>query len=393
MVYSIREASVTVEEIAGKLVDVSVYDPLESDALYMGNLGKVVSLLTLSEYYQDAAFASRAVEVFKAVTGRVGDEQGVKFTTAMSNGLSGFGYVLMLMQKSGILESDQQAQSLLDWTSEKVYEKAKAEIETGDLDPMYSAVGGLYFLSKSAYVKPSNAAYSIELVQLLESRVQENAHGKYIANRRYQREGTYVINTGLAHGICGMILVLVATYQASPHAAAARQIQLLLNYLKQLYKPYSGTEEDFLFPRSVTDEGVPLCQPRKLNLNIGWCTSDLSIAYAFLKAGDTLKHQETTAYGNLLLSDFLKFDQTKLPVYEANFCHGFAGFSWLFTKCYELTNRLECLEAAQYWLRRSLANPYSSDNNNLLDGSQGVYNVILQSTGMKRQQWDEVFFL
>ncbi len=393
MEYKIQEKKISLQEVAHKLDNISAFNPDESDALYTGNLGKTVSLLTLSQYYQDVRFAHQAIESIQLIIERIGEGKGVKFTTAMSNGLSGLGYSLLLLQRHELLKRDGNAQLLLDWTAKNVFQKAKIEMEEGDLDPLYSSIGGLYFLAKYAGPHSLGQVYVEELVNLLESKVEENKYGRYIANKRYYKDGTYYINAGLAHGISGLILVLAEVSKSVHNPATNGLIRMLLDYLKNLFKPYDNSEEQFLFPRSVSAKGKALYQARKQNSNIGWCTSDLSIVYTFLKAGNVLNDSEISGFGNLLLSDFLKFDQSKLPIQEANFCHGFSGFSWLLKKCYHLTQRKECLHNAQYWLNRALVNDYTAGENNLLNGNQGVYNVILHSEGLDDMLWDEVFFL
>lgn len=104
---------------------ISSFDPAAPDALYTGNLGKVVSLLTLTEYYQDTAFANQAVEIINRVVARVGTAHGLRFTTAMSNGLSGLGCVLLLLQRQEYLDRDGNTTVLLDWLASNVYEKVE----------------------------------------------------------------------------------------------------------------------------------------------------------------------------------------------------------------------------------------------------------------------------
>ncbi|ARS35719.1 lanthionine synthetase LanC family protein [Pontibacter actiniarum] len=381
------------EVVARKLVGISSFDPAAPDALYTGNLGKVVSLLTLTEYYQDTAFANQAVEIINRVVARVGTAHGLRFTTAMSNGLSGLGCVLLLLQRQEYLDRDGNTTVLLDWLASNVYEKSKAEIERGDLDPMYSSMGGVFYLAKYAALYPAGLRYIKELVELLATKIQENTHGRYIANKRHQQAGDYFINTGLAHGVCGMLLILTSVCQTHRYHAVEDLMRLLLGFLNALYKPYEPTEENFLFPRSVSNKGVPLSQARKHNANIGWCTSDLSVAYSILKAGNVLQNRDHLRFGNEVLTSFLNYNQSLLPIQEANFCHGYAGFSWLFKRCYDVTNREECQAVAQRWLGEAVRNGYPPGEDTLLNGNQGVYNVILRSSGMLPQAWDEVFFL
>ncbi|SIT93986.1 lanthionine synthetase LanC family protein [Pontibacter indicus] len=379
-------------EAARELKRLSVFDPEASDALYTGNLGKVISLLTLADYHREAAFVEEAVGMLQAVLERLGERQGVKFSSAMSNGLSGFGYVLLLLRESPFLGPEVDTQLLLDWVATQVFEKSKAEIARGDLDPMYSAMGGLYFLSRYAQRHPAGCSYVQGLVQALSARVQDDRHGSYLANRRYQPEARYVINTGLAHGLCGMVLVLTRVHASCPVAGAEALTRKLLAYLRALYIPYAADAERFLFPRSVSDEGVPLLQARQHSANIGWCTSDLSMAYAFLRAGHVLGDQTVTSFGETLLRDFLQFEQSGLPLQGANFCHGYAGFSWLYRKCFELTRLPACREAADYWLVRAEAFE-AAEGDSLLDGRLGVCQVLLQRDGRQGMAWDEVFFL
>lgn len=392
MVSEVQEPRMA-QEAARELERLCVFDAEASDALYTGNLGKVISLLSLADYHRKAAFVEEAISLLQVMLGRIGEPRGLRFSTAMSNGLSGFGYALLLLQESPFLTPEVDMRQLLDWTAFQVFEKAKAEIEKGDLDPMYSSVGGLYFLARYAQGQPVGCSYAKALVHLLSGRLQEDRHGSFLANRRYQQDERYVINTGLAHGLCGMVLALTSVHAACPEAGADVLTRKLLAYLRKLYLPYAADAERFLFPRSVSDVGVPLLQAWRHSANIGWCTSDLSIAYAFLKAGRVLGDQSVSSFGEVLLEDFLQFEQSRLPIQEANFCHGYAGFSWLYRKCFDLTDLPACRGAADYWLARTDAFAYAGEEDSLLNGRLGVCQVLLQGSGRTAVAWDEVFFL
>ncbi len=382
----------TIASTALKLVDLSKYDTNENDSLYNGNLGKVITNLNLAEYYLDDKYAFRAVKIVKFVINRMGEQKGLKFTTAMSNGLSGLGCVLLLLNRSEFLKGKVNFQDLVYWLAKNVFIRSKEEIFMGNLDPLHSSMGGLYFLAKfaRAYDLPEDLSV---IVRLLSSKIERNKYGEYLINRRYDKFGPADIQTGLAHGLCGDILSLTEAFFILKDEILKSTIKKLLFYLKNIYTPYNYKEEYFLFPRAVTIEGELKHQKIKDNNNIGWCTSDLTIGYTFLKCGRILKDLEFECFGNEIIKNFMRFNHNVLPISEANFCHGYSGISWMYRKCFSLTERNEYLVMSDLWLEKSIICDTIPTDGGLLMGHLGIYNVLLNNWFDNQLPWDEVFFL
>lgn len=368
------------------------YNQSEPDYLFDGNLGRVISLLNLGEYFDNPKYCEKAIELLEKVISRIGESNGIKFTSAISNGLSGLGYCLLLIEKSSFSIASDDSRKLLDWIAKTVYQKSQPEIEKSDIDTIYSSIGGIYFLSRYCALKEGNASYLNDLVDILYDKIDENGFGNYLANKRYQNDGKYHIQLGIAHGICGIVLSLLSVKEVINSNKAERMIRLSLEFLAKFYKPYQKEEKHYLFPRAVTMEGAPHSQ-EKTKGNIGWCTSDLSIIYTFLLSGSRLKDEFIFALGNKFLSDFLKFDQGSLPIYDVNLCHGFSGFSLLFKKCFQLTKREDALIASFFWMNKTLQNIQNQEENNFWFGKQGAYSVIINDGFDNKLPWDDILFL
>lgn len=378
-------------QIARNLVSLCEYNLGESDSLYRGNLGKSVSLFNLAEYYGKAEYYEKALANIRKVVNRIGEKEGLRFSTAHSRGLSGLGNVLLLMDKSSFKQDSPQNGALLDWIAKKIYQNAKVEIVNSDLDPLYSSLGGLYFLVNFYRAQNSGRYYIEDLVNELYEKIELNQIGRFVPNKRFCKGEQQAVPFGIAHGICGLVLVLLELKEVLDNEKLRALIKISLDFMQRLFRPYEKSERFFLFPRAVSLGGSSL-QQEKTNENIGWCSSDVSVIYTFLRAGDQLEDKGISQFANRILSDFLNFDQTSLPIYNVNLCHGSAGMALLYQKCFEITNIPDCFNASQFWLNRTLQNLPEPASDNLWFGKQGAYNVLL-STEFAHKHWTKILFL
>lgn len=384
-----------IQLVISELDRLSAFDVAGSDSLYSGNLGKVITNMALCKYTGDVRYANRAKEVLRLCVKRFGEAQGLRFTTAMSNGLSGLGCVMLILDREGYLTIEDTTSDLVKWLAKNVYEKARSEIPQGDLDPLHSSIGGLYFLAKYAdFDSTEGKQYLRSLVSLLNTQLEKNKYGYFILNKRYKKGGFVNIEIGLGHGLCGIILSLIEVYRVLHDDVSKSILHSLLDFLKNLYMGYQEDEEYFLFPRSVSVNGMSSNQEVKRSLNMGWCSSDLTVGYAFLKAGLILEDENWSYLGNRIVSDFMKYDKENLPVSEATFCHGYVGIAWVLKKCWHITNRQDCLENSSIWLEKSFTNRTTcSREEGLLEGQLGIYLTILNSKLGKRALWGNIFLL
>ncbi|WNB18520.1 lanthionine synthetase LanC family protein [Marivirga arenosa] len=380
-----------IDDFAASMYKLCDYKIDEPDYLLTGNLGKVLSLLNLAEYHKDEYYYDTAISHLNQVIKRIGDDQGVKFTNAISNGLGGLGFCLLFLQRSSFSDPSNKGSELLSWIADQVYKQSKSQIAESDFDTNYSAIGGINFLTKYHSNIYQDYDRLDNLADLLYSQINDFNFGRVLANKRYQEGGKYHIQLGIAHGVSGIVLSLLALQKVVNNKKIDEMIRLSLEFLASFYKPYHQNEQCFLFPRSVTLEGKPHLQ-EKTTANIGWCSSDLSVAYTFLLAGKQLGQERIFQFGNEVLSDFLKFDPDLLPIVDINLCHGFAGFSLIFKSCADLTNRDDARMAAYSYRIKTIENLGRRSHDNFWFGKLGAYNVIINEIVGDKLGWNELLF-
>lgn len=383
-----------INQIVSKLERLSLFDTDGLDSLYSGNLGRAVANTVLFDFSNNELYFNRALEIFQFSIDRLGDSNGLRFSTALSNGLSGLGMVGLVLERKSDGEVSSNFELLIQWVAKNIFVKALIEIKQGDLDPLHSSIGGLYFLAKYAQRnKAKGKQYLIELLETLYLELNQNKFGYYLLNKRYMKGGTANIEIGLGHGLCGIILSLIEVYAVLNDEMSRELIIKLTKFLESTYTSYHQSEEKFLFPRSVSISGEPISQEVRRNHNIGWCSSDLIIGYTFLKAGKVLDDQDLEAWGNKVLFGFLCYDTSKLPIPDAIFCHGYSGVSWVLRKCFYATGQKKFLEKSDFWLEKALFCPKTYKKEGLLEGDLGIYTTILGSMMNHQGCWDEIFLL
>lgn len=272
-------------------------------------------------------------------------------------------------------------------------------LEDGNYDFLHGALGIIYYFLSSRLVKKEKDFFTDFLSKLLKSSINEND------NKIYWKDKFNGVssNISLSHGICSIILILSYIYKLKLCSVELKNnINKAINYiLSQKYTINSIA----CYPNinKTTDYTTP---------RLAWCYGDLGIGIALWQVAKILNRQdllEESVYIFKCAENRLNLVENR--VYDACFCHGSAGISYLFRCMYSNSRRKSFLNTSNYWLSKTIEfsstqgdtaefksyinGKFDTADMSLLDGITGIGMVLMSSLIGKENlpPWDSLFLL
>lgn len=372
--------------------------PTPYDGLSRGKLGQALYALTAGDYFQEGAYTETGFRLLQTVISNLGTAAGsVQRTTSIARGLSGLGLVL-----NAIEQADKIDRSFTDALHQKLIAQlvpqCLREIAARNVDPLHSAPGAVYYLAKIARHQESAREALYPIVDAFRAVAETDPRGLKLSNQRYDQ--TRQTNLGLAHGLCGIVLVLLEVAQVVPSAPGLPDlIRGLVDYIVAQRAPVADPTETYQFPRLVAD-GAPDYSVASTTA-MGWCYSDLSMAFMLFKAARVLNEPAWQTLANeLVISTLARRSYATTHIDEAMFCHGASSMAWLFKKCYDQYPNPAYRPGIDWWtqetvrlLEQELASGTQPQAPELLNGWNGASLVLMSVTSHVPVAWDRVFFL
>ncbi|GAB4022759.1 lanthionine synthetase C family protein [Spirosoma koreense] len=377
----------------------------KNDTLLSGRIGRMVYYFYLFRYYQDELFGERGVAILEEVVQHIQDKTAPYLLRyPFSYGLSGFGYAMSLLIEEGIIDIDFDEQ--LTEFDEIIYQAALPDLSNGNTDYLHGAPGAMLYLSRRLG-NPAVRVYLEEMVTVLDSLAIRDERGLRFPNTHIARlNESDNINFGLAHGLCGILLVLLRVYQqgvARPviERIVSDGIQYILSYRT---KPDPAQNRFSQFPLTI-DETKPWDSPensKEYNARLGWCYGDLNEMLLFYQAGAILGRPDWVRLADEVGEGVIqRHDPHETIIKDSHLCHGSAGIAQYYKRFYDQTGHQAYADAYQFWLGKTVQYlekeltdaAYTNHAGELLEGFVGSSLVLLSAVGEENYVWDRIFLL
>jgi len=309
----------------------------ETSDLYVGELGILIFLLEYQKYFNIDDDLSDRVDsaINKALSMN---------SATISNGLTGLGWFLEYLVKKDFIDkiSIEELQKELD---DVIYEAAFENFKKGDHDFMHGGSGNFYYLlgraGESPELKPKLNALLDEL-DSLHVNSEIGYHWTEIDNSIPEYAGKVIVNSGLAHGIAGKILLLTHVIRAGINVRKAKKmLEDSIGFIVKLYDEKSRSQ----VPVALID------YQSAGDARLAWCQGDLGISYALHIANNFLQDPNLKRISkSIARQTTTRRTRGESSVMDAGFCHGSAGIAHLYLKIFRLTQDQEMLKSGRYWL-------------------------------------------
>ncbi|UHG94939.1 lanthionine synthetase LanC family protein [Spirosoma oryzicola] len=377
----------------------------KNDTLLSGRIGRMVYYFYLFRYYQDELFGERAVAILEEIVSNIQEKTSpylLKYP--FSFGLSGFGYVMSLLIEEGIIDIDFEDQ-LVEF-DELIYQGALPELAKGNTDYLHGGMGAVLYLTRRLK-NPAVRPYLETMVSILDQLAIRDERGLRFPNTHIARMNqSDNINLGLAHGLCGILLILMRIHeQGIAQPLIETMVSEGIRYLMSFRTPPDPQQGKYSqFPLTI-DENSPLDSPensKEYGARLGWCYGDLNEMMLLYQAGKRMHRPDWTALADDIGAVVIKRHSPRETIIrDSHFCHGTAGVSQYYKRFYDLTGQTVYLEAYRHWIAKTvdfleeeLTSPvYASHAGELLEGFVGSSLVLLSSVSDEDYAWDRIFLL
>ncbi|HET6254606.1 MAG TPA: lanthionine synthetase LanC family protein [Puia sp.] len=331
------------------------------DGLMTGKLGLAVYQSCVAPYVTGGGVrtAGAAGDIVEEILERVENGQSSLQTYFYANGLSGLGAVMQFLIERGEIEFDfEENFSIID---EFIFEKALESIGNGYVEYFYGGSGALYYLlgrqQGSSIVRREE-----QLVEAIMEQVSMDPLGVRVPRGQYPWHKSDDYDLSLAHGLCGVLLILLDVLQAGRVkniGGIHSHLQKASTFVRQLKRSPNPSGGIFAaLPHTISKDSGLEDLSRTITWGksrLAWCYGDLGWVLFFYKYGQYVKDTGILKFADELGESTLarKTEEETLST-TAHFCHGHAGLAYMYKTLSRVSGRRMYVEAGEFWLQRTL---------------------------------------
>ena len=315
---------------------------------------------------------------------------------SLCSGIAGVGWLVDHLCRQGFVQVS--ADEVLSDIDEYVFQAALRKLNQSHYDFMHGAMGMVFYL-----IKRNRWDYLHHLTQALANiTIWEKECAKWQSVLR-NGEDTIGFNISLSHGSSSLALVLCKILQIMPeNETAERLLKGAVEYI--LNQEISVAQYGCYFPAFSLESQQDITKTR-----LAWCYGDLGVGLAILQSGTRLHNQVWVDKGmEVLLHAASRRGLVENMVKDAGICHGTAGVAHIFNRLYRNTQRVEFIDAANYWCLEMLKMAQFKDGlagyktfvgggwlakDSLLEGIAGIGLSLLSFVMPEDPAWDECLLL
>nr|WP_162903149.1 lanthionine synthetase LanC family protein [Taibaiella koreensis] len=362
-----------------------------------GTLGLLYYYYYAAEALQDESLYDKADVLIEQVFENLNNDSSLLSGYAFSDGAAGLGYVLNNLQQNGLLEFDVETE--LAGIDRYIFDSALDHIAQTEVDYLHGAMGALHYFS-SRLQTPVINQYVNDLTAAFCAAAISHGDGIYFLNFSLERLNDKKIDLGLAHGLPGLLLLLI---NAWPHLKDKEQVATIIkrgiSFILEQEQPASlSTEEYSAFPCYLELDPYQSVRIDRL----AWCYGDLNTVLLLYRAGKLLG---TDAYTNIadqigLASANRKSEEATLSK-DTHFCHGSAGLAQFYKCLYQESGNPAYLDAYHFWIGVTMdlidqeieKKQYATNPVSILEGWPGVALVLTEYITDRPMNWPKAFLL
>ena len=312
-----------------------------------------------------------------------------------ANGLTGFCNGMLILHQNGFIDFDPN-DNLVEF-EETLYISAKHFIKSGNIDFLHEGGGVIHYFNQRL-PNLEIEVYQNKLIELYLSELSN--HKKITFNSTIGGFSEKGFDLGLAHGLCGQLLILCKSWEKGIRVEGLKKYILEgIDYLL-LHKAETLVDGQFNFPAGVDLKADSKPVFYKLN---GWCYGDLNQALLLYKASEIFGVEaykiEADKIGDFVLN-INTIEENGLDS-NAHFCHGSSGVAQFYYALYRITKQERYKIGYENWVNKTVellkkdleSNHFEDKAHELIDGLTGAALVLISYVLDDEREWDKIFLL
>lgn len=384
--------------------------PPERDGLFSGKLGTI-----LYHFYHygcsgsEPARAAGYAALDELLNRLPGGQSRLLAGTSLASGITGLAWGLQVLRNDRLLDFD--VAEVLALADRRIAQVIPDQIEDSNLDFTHSAIGALAYCVERVDENPRMRPFLETCVERLHRKLQEPLPGQgYLQSLLFYKKFNYgggrEVNLGMAHGLCSILLIMIALHKQGIARAATRELveKGIAFLLSLMERKHFEQLECSLFPSDVI-MGLPRAHAENQSFyrqRLGWCYGDLNQALLLYAAGFTFNRPDWVALADEVgLFTLRKKDYTGTFIKDCYLCHGSAGAATFYHTLYQVSGRSWYHEGYTHWMGKTFEwldqmsrNPEAPEKNiSFLEGLAGTGLVILAHAQGGTPQWKKLLLL
>jgi lantibiotic biosynthesis protein len=365
-----------------------------------GSLGLLYYYYHAYTVLQNDKILQRAEALLAKVFEDINDTGNGMHGSLFGNGAAGFAYTVNYLQQHGFINFD--VENEFADLEKHLFNAAKDLIVKDDIDYLHGALGIVHYFTTRAQESIIAKEYLNILVNAICLKAIVTKDGIWFKNYSLDRlKFSNTVDFGLAHGLTGILLILIKAWQFLDDKAPVEEIitkgiQFIL--ANQMPPDEENTEYSF-FPTTLNNDSNVLHRINRL----AWCYGDINQVLLLYRAGKLFGNSFYTEKADEIGFKTIqrKSEESTLSI-DAHFCHGSAGLAQFYLCLYNESGQYRYYQNYEYWINQTISNidkemannAYAANPTGLLEGWAGVALVLTEfiHTG-EAMKWGKAFLL
>jgi hypothetical protein len=363
------------------------FKSMPSDGLFSGRLGLIYFYYILYKEKNERSYLIEIEAILTYILARLDDgSSDLPLSSSLSNGLSGFGFIISLLIKENILEDEFENQ--LENINDLVSQSCLNALQNNDFDYINGSIGMLYYL---------NFVGAKQHVQTVTDKVYDIFTKSCF--QFYNNNGVFEgIHFGYAHGLPAIVKVLDEIESNEKCIFIIKSILNELHGIIVLNDIYIDHAKYYL-PRSIYKN-----TNGELDFNwrpaLTWSNSDLNfstLVYSLKK--DFVDEELFNAANEIATATIHRQESNHTMISDHRFFFGSSGVAQMYSKLFDYTKNHVYYRAHLFWLGKThsfLTDPQVKIEHHPLDlinNLTGAFLSLYEYKHPKIKGWDKIFLL
>lgn len=369
----------------------------EHNTFFNGKLGVVYYYYNAYLATGDSTFYSAGEKMLEEVFADLNSGSPGLIGTTLASGGAGLGWVVNWLSKENLIsfEVDNEFEELEKY----LFNTALAQIEEDTIDYLHGALGVLHYFNDRGQT-PVISEYINTLVKKVIDRAVFTESGAWFRNYVIRVDQRNDINFGLAHGLTGILMILINSY---PHTRYKEEIRHVVSegirfMLRHKMDVDFSNDEYNVFPFSIKQGATELSAPNR----IAWCYGDLAEVLLFYRAHRLFGDPQWLKLADVIGTQTLLRKTTKATLMaDSHFCHGSSGLAQFYKAVYEASGNPVYLKGYEYWIEQTIImldndlekGTLKGKEHNFLDGLIGPAFTLMTYVSDKELKWSKALLL
>jgi lantibiotic biosynthesis protein len=376
----------------------------KNTSVHHGFLGGSLGLLYY--YYhsytvlQNDTILQKAESLLAKVFEDINDTGNGMNGSLFGNGAAGFAYTVNYLQQNGFINFD--VENEFADLEKHLFNAAEDLIAKDDIDYLHGALGIVHYFTTRAGESLIVKEYLNILVSEICLKAIVTKDGIWFKNYSLDRlKSDYKVDFGLAHGLTGILLILIKTWQFIDDKAQAEEVITKgIQYILANQMPADEENMEYaVFPTNLDTNTNVLHRINRL----AWCYGDINQVLLLYRAGKLFGNSYYTEKADEIGFKTIerKSAESTLST-DAHFCHGSAGLAQFYLCLYNESGQHKYYQTYEYWINQTIDsidkeianNAYATNPTGLLEGWAGVALVLTEFIHEgEAMNWGKAFLL